>query len=319
MPQYFLGVDGGQSSTVALIGDERGVVLGYGAAGPSNHVEGPGGREKLRKAVTLSVSAAWNNSPFGTGKKLPEFESCFFGMTGGAEDKVAIIRELIPARKLEVSHDAITALVGATEGEPGIIVIAGTGSISFGMNARGQTARAGGWGYIFGDRGSAFDLARQALVAALAYEEGWGPATSLRDKIIAFSGATDLNDALHKWYKVDFPRDRVASFSRYVDEAAREGDRVAREILRSAASELAQLAGRVRRRAFKPKEPVVVSYIGGVWKSKIVRDRFKKLVEETEGNRVQPPALGPAAGALLAAYKNAGLRDIRLKNLPPEL
>lgn len=229
MAQYFLGVDGGQSSTVALISDENGVVMGYGAAGPSNHVRGPGGLEKLRKAVTMSVGAAWRNSPYG-GKQLPRFESAFFGMTGGGEDKAPIIRKLIPARLLEVSHDALTALIGATEGQPGIIVVAGTGCICFGMNARGQTARAGGWGYIFGDEGGAFGLARAALVAALRYEEGWGPPTRLRRRIITFSNAKDLNDALHKWYSLDFPRDRVASFSRHIDEAARDGDRVAREI-----------------------------------------------------------------------------------------
>jgi len=318
MAQYFLGVDGGQSSTVALIGDENGVVMGYGAAGPSNHVRGPGGLEKLRKAVTISVGAAWRNSPYG-GKQLPKFESAFFGMTGGGEDKAPIIRKLIPARLLEVSHDAITALIGATEGQPGIIVVAGTGSICFGMNARGQTARAGGWGYVFGDEGSAFGLARAALVAALRYEEGWGPPTQLRHRIITFSEAKDLNDALHKWYSVDFPRDRVASFSRQVDEAARDGDRVAREILRSGASELAQLVGHVRRRIFKPRDLVLVSHIGGVWKSRIVRDRFRRLVEEQGESRVQAPVLGPAAGALLAAYRNAGRLKIKLRNLPPEL
>jgi N-acetylglucosamine kinase-like BadF-type ATPase len=318
MAQYFLGVDGGQSSTVALIGDDNGVVMGYGAAGPSDHVRGPGGLEKLRKAVTISVGAAWRNSPYG-GKQLPKFESAFFGMTGGGEDKAPIIRKLIPARLLEVSHDALTALIGATAGQPGIIVVAGTGCICFGMNARGQTARAGGWGYIFGDEGGAFGLARAALVAALRYEEGWGPLTQLRHRIITFSGAKNLNDALHKWYSLDFPRDRVASFSRHIDEAARDGDRVAREILRSGASELAQLVARVRRRIFKPKDLVLVSYIGGVWKSKMVRERFRKLVEEQGQNHVQAPALGPAAGALLAAYRNAGRLKIKLKNLPPEL
>lgn len=319
MPQFFLGVDGGQSSTVALIGDERGVVVGYGAGGPCNHVEGPGGREKLRKAVLFSVSAAWNNSPFGGDRPLPEFESAFFGMTGGAEDKIAIIRELIFARRLEVSHDAITALIGATEGHPGIIVVAGTGSIAFGMNARGQIARAGGWGYVFGDEGSAFDLARRSLVAALRYEEGWGPATRLRERLLAFAGAADINAVLHKWYTVEFPRNRVASFSKQVDEVARAGDRVARELLRAAVTELAQLAARVRRHIFRPRERVLVSYIGGVFKSKIVRDRFRKLVEQQADNQVAPPALGPAAGALLAAYRNAGRTEIKLKNLPPEL
>lgn len=146
-----------------------------------------------------------------------------------------------------------------------------------------------------------------------------GRPTQLRDRILSFSEARDLDEALHKWYSVEFPRDRVASFSRHIDEAAQQGDRVAREILRAGAQELALLAGRVRRRIFRPKEQALVSYIGGVWKSKIVRERFRKLVEAQGEDRVQPPVLGPAAGALLAAYRNTGYTDIKLRNLPPEL
>ena len=320
-PQFFLGLDGGQTSTVALIGNEEGVVLGYGEAGPSNHVRAPGGQKKLRRAVVGAVNAAWSNSPF-PGRRRPAFESAFFGMTGGPEDKAAILSEVIRARRLEITHDAVTALMGATEGRPGIIVIAGTGSISFGMNAGGETARAGGWGYVFGDQGSGFDIARQALVAALRQEEGWGPATALGERIIdfsEFSGAANINDALHRWYTAEFSRDRVASFSRVVDQAARAGDRVARAILRNAALELSQLVARVRRRIFRPKEEVLVSYIGGVFKSRIVLDRFRKLVRAQAPNRVLPPVLGPAAGALLAAYRAAGRTDLKLKNLPPEL
>ncbi len=319
MPQFFLGVDGGQSSTIALIGDERGVVIGYGAAGPSNHVAGPGGPARLRQALLTSVSAAWNNSPFGGTKGLPQFESAFFGMAGGAEDKVVLIRQWISARRLEVSHDAAGALIGATEGRPGIIVVAGTGSIAFGMNGRGKTARAGGWGYLIGDAGSGLDLARSALVAALRHEEGWGPPTKLRERLLAFTGATGLNEALHKWYTAEFPRERVASFSRQVDEAARAGDRVAREILRSGAGELAQLVARVRRRIFRPREHALVSYSGGVFKSTLVRDRFRRLVGQQGYHRVLPPALAPATGALLAAYCNAGRADVKLRNVPPEL
>ena len=107
----------------------------------------------VRRAVLGAVGATWTHSPFGASRR-PDFESCFFGMTGGPEDKARLIGEMIRSRRIEVTHDAVTALMGATEGRPGIIVIAGTGSICFGMNARGETARSGGWGYVFGDEGS---------------------------------------------------------------------------------------------------------------------------------------------------------------------
>jgi N-acetylglucosamine kinase-like BadF-type ATPase len=317
----YLGIDGGQSSTVALIGDEYGVVLGFGQAGPCNHVKTSRGPAKLRRAVLGAVKTAWHNSPLSS-RRLPTFDSAYFGMSGGPEDKAAIIQEVLHAKRLEVTHDAVTALMGATEGRPGIIVISGTGSICFGMNEEGATARAGGWGYVFGDEGSAFDTARQALRASLAMEEGWGPSTALRDRIVTFSGTADVNEALHKWYTEEYPRSKAATFARVVDECAIAGDRVARGILRNAAGSLAHLVAQVRRRLFRPKDEVLVSYIGGAFRSRILLDRFKQQVRGQASapgrNRVLPPALGPAAGALLAAYRAAGHRDVRLRNLPPE-
>jgi len=323
--RLYLGIDGGQSSTVALIGDERGVVLGFGQAGPCNHVKASRGPAKLRRAVLGAVTTAWRNSPRSSphsSGRLPTFDSAYLGMSGGPEDKAAIIEQVLRAKRLEVTHDAVTALMGATEGHPGIIVISGTGSICFGMNEQGATARAGGWGYVFGDEGSAFDTARQALRASLAMEEGWGPPTVLRDRVVAFSTAKDVNEALHKWYTEEYSRSRTATFARVVEECAIAGDRVARGILRNAAGSLARLVEQVRRRLFRPKDEVLVSYIGGAFHSRILLDRFRQLVRAQASapgkNRVTPPALGPAAGALLAAYRAAGHRDVRLRNLPPE-
>jgi N-acetylglucosamine kinase-like BadF-type ATPase len=318
--KLFLGIDGGQSSTVALIGDGNGVVLGVGQAGPCNHVkDSRRGPAKLRRAILGAVTAAWRNAPNAT-KRLPIFESAYFGMSGGPEDKAAIIAQVIRARHLEVTHDAVTALVGATEGRPGIIVISGTGSICFGMNSSGATARAGGWGYVFGDEGSAFDTARQALRASLAMEEGWGPSTALRTRIIEFTGVTDANAVLHAWYTEKFARSHAATFARIVDECAIAGDHVARSILWRAAHELASLVERVRPRLFRPKEEALISYIGGAFKSRIMLNRYKKLVHDQGLNRVVAPALGPAAGALLAAYRlTDGHHDVRLRNLPADL
>ena len=88
-------------------------------------------------------------------------------MSGGPDDKAGLLAELIGAERLVVTHDARIAWAGATEGEPGLVVIAGTGSIAYGENAQGESARAGGWGYIYGDEGGGFDIARQALRATL--------------------------------------------------------------------------------------------------------------------------------------------------------
>ena len=169
----------------------------------------------------------------------PAFEAACLGLSGGPDDKEALARETIRAERYLITHDAHIALAGATGGEPGIIVIAGTGSMVFGRNAAGVTARAGGWGYMFGDEGGAFDLVRQALRAILRNEEGWGPPTALREALLEATGARDGNQLLHRLYTDEYPRDRVAGWAKLIDQAARAGDAVAGDILGSAAQALA--------------------------------------------------------------------------------
>jgi N-acetylglucosamine kinase-like BadF-type ATPase len=224
------------------------------------------------------------------------------GFSGGPADKEVILREMLSSERMLITNDALIALSGATGGEPGIIVIGGTGSIAFGRNAEGYTARAGGWGYVFGDEGGGFDLARQALRAALRMEEGWGPATMLRQMLLDITGAADANDLLHRFYTPEFPRPRIARLSRLVDDAAKLGDEVARELLNRAADDLTQLALAIRSQLFSADDAVIVAYVGGVFRSETLLKRFE------QGNQhLRPPRYGPAAGALIEAYAAAGL------------
>jgi N-acetylglucosamine kinase-like BadF-type ATPase len=295
----FLGVDGGQSSTKALVGDETGRVLGEGTGGPCNHVGAAEGRDKLARAVSESVAAACKEAQLDP--RQIRFEAACFGMSGGPDDKEAILSGILRAKKLIVTHDALIALSGATAGEPGVVTIAGTGSIAFGRNAAGKTARAGGWGYLFGDEGGGFDIVRQAVRAALRFEEGWGPVTALHGVLLAATGAPDANEAMHRLYTNEWPRPRVASLAKLVDRAAEEGDAVAQEILTDAAEQLAARGVTVWRRLFEPGEAVMVCYIGGVFHSRILFERYRQRVS------CQLPRYGPAAGALLEAYRAAGM------------
>ncbi|HEV2200359.1 MAG TPA: BadF/BadG/BcrA/BcrD ATPase family protein [Bryobacteraceae bacterium] len=301
--KWFLGVDGGQSSTVAAIGDETGAVKGVGKAGPCNHVSAGESRERFLHAVGGAVRAAEE----AAGLSMVRYEAACLGFSGGPHDKEAPAREAVKAARYLITSDAHIALTGATAGEPGIIAIAGTGSIAYGRNAAGKTARAGGWGYAMGDEGSAFDLVRQALRAILRFDEGWGPATSLRDASLSATGARDASDLLHRFYTPEYPRSRVASYAPLVDEAARHGDAVAREILLGAAQALATYVAAVRRQLFHRGEPSQVSYIGGVFASDLLRERFHLIAGLEGDSRVHAPLYGPAAGALLEAYRLAGL------------
>lgn len=310
--QYFLGVDGGQSSTTALIGDASGRVLGMGRGGPCNHVSGDEARARFTTAVGGCVAQAC--AAAGLASDVA-FEAACFGFSGSPADKDALVASMFRMGQRLLSHDAFIALSGAHAGQPGIITIAGTGSIIFGRNAAGQTTRIGGWGYVFGDEGGGFDLTRQALRAALRMEEGWGPPTTLREALLQACGARDANELMHKFYTPEFPRPRIAALSQLVDQAATAGDRVAQGLLDEAAHLLAGLTAAARRRLFSPGECARVAYIGGVFNSARLLDRYRTLLEREGRHTVAPPRYGPAAGALLEAYRLAGL-SVKLSGLP---
>src|SRR3954453_7697982 len=302
--KLFLGVDGGQSGTTAVIGDETGRILGTGEAGPCNHAAAAEGRVKLERAIRGSVGTAC--AAAGLELASTRFEAACFGLSGGPEDRLGILSSIVKrARPLIVTIDAVVALSGATPKGQGIIVIAGTGSISFGRNAGGQSAPAGGWGYVFGDEGGAFDIARQALRASLRMEEGWGPPTRLREILVAATESRDANDMLHRFYGPEWPRSRVATLAPLVDAAAAEGDEVAGQIIYNAAQELAILAASVRGQLWKTRDEVYVAYIGGVFQSARLLERFRMLVELDGITRCSPPLHGPAEGALFEAYRLA--------------
>jgi N-acetylglucosamine kinase-like BadF-type ATPase len=308
MREYYLGVDGGQSSTTALIGDASGRVLGVGRAGPCNHVGAEAGHAKFVAAIGGALSAACDAAQLDL--NALRFRACCFGFSGGPADKDAITREIVPSDSFVIVDDAAIALSGAMAGEPGIIVIAGTGSIAFGRNSAGKTARAGGWGYIFGDEGGGFDLARQALRAALRYEEGWGPATSLHGALLNAVGARDANDVLHRFYTDEFPRPRIAALAMLVDQAAECGDAIARTLLDEAAGNLAALARAVRDQLFIGVDAAPVCPIGGAFNSRLLREKFRTAIDN-----VAQPIYGPAAGALIEAYRAAG-RNPQLTDIP---
>lgn len=313
MSQYFLGVDGGQSSTRAVVGDETGRVLGIGHGGPSNYAgsaEGPG---QYMVAVLGCVRAASKQA--GLDPDTVRFAGACLGFSGGPADKEAIFRQVLASDRMLVTDDAAIALSGATGGEPGIVVIGGTGSIAFGRNGAGRTARAGGWGYLFGDEGGAFSIARQALRAALRWEEGWGDPTSLRARLLDATGARNMNDLLHRCYTPEFDRPRIARFALLVNQAAESGDPAALNILDAAARELGSLATAVRSQLFSGEGKPVVSYTGGVFRSRILREGFRERLLAEAGIHVSPPAYDPVTGALIEAYRLAGLERRGIKPL----
>ena len=302
MKNLYLGVDGGQSGTVALIADEDGNILGSGSAGPCNHVANSEAKAKLARVAQECVAAACAVAgiPVAT-----EFEAACFGMSGGAADKQTTLQQTIAARRWLVTDDAVIALSGALMGEPGVVVIAGTGSIALGRGPEGPVRRAGGWGYVFGDEGGAFDIVRKALRACLRAEEGWGERTRLAEAFSSVTGCIGMNSVLHLFYTPEWPRSRIAAIASKVNTCADEGDAIATELLVQAAQSLALLAQSVARQIWVHDQSAICSYVGGVFQSAAILHRYRALLE-LSACTVVAPMLGPAAGALVEAFRLAG-------------
>ena len=314
MSRLYLGIDGGQSSTKALLADETGKVIGRGNGGPCNHAGSEEGRAKFLRAVGDCLRQAYHEA--GVESTSLRFASVCLGLSGGSEDKEAFTRELIASDRYKLTHDAEIALLGGTAGEPGVIIIAGTGSIAFGRNAQMQTARAGGWGYIFGDEGGGFDLARQALRRALQYEEGWGPPTVLHKVLLEVSGTGTANALLHHFYS-HFDRAQIATYAKLVTQAAEQGDQVALEVLQNASHDLTGYVRGVYGQIFANKEIVPIVHVGGVFRSDTLLNLVKGSVNSAIQCPVMKPRFSPVAGALIEAMRQDGNLN-PLPGLTPE-
>jgi len=311
----FLGVDGGQSSTTALIADATGRILGRGADGPCNHVQSAAeGREKFIRVIGGCVRAAAVAA--GLTDEMPSFRAACLGFSGGPADKQGILLQILRADELLVTTDAAIALAGACGGGAGIITIAGTGHISMGRGPDGRLARAGGWGYLFGDEGGGFWIACQAVRAAMRVHENWGVHTTLHTRLLEATGFGEANAMMHAMYTADWPRKRVAALSRIVDEAAENGDAEALDILARGAAELLRISEIVRGNLFADDTEARLSPIGSVWNCRLLRECFATLwTAANPMNRFSPPLMGPAAGALLEAFRIGGI-NAPIHNLP---
>src|SRR5512138_830632 len=145
---YFLGIDGGGTKTTCLAGDES-RVLGSATAGGCSIVRL--GEEAARRNLQAAIQQAGEQARISP---LQITSVCLgaagVSATGAREKLAAIIRELVPGR-VAVVGDMDIALQAAFSDGPGVIVIAGTGSIACGRNQDGKTARVGGWGYAISD------------------------------------------------------------------------------------------------------------------------------------------------------------------------
>jgi glucosamine kinase len=306
LPQTLvMGIDGGQSTTRALIADMEGNLLGLGVGGASNHIHEPGGPERLRQSLRTALNGALQSASLPADTR---FAVALCGMTGGGPLVEQICRQELPAEKVVVTHDTRTALYCVTQGRPGAVVIAGTGSVAFGMNEDGEIASVGGWGYLMGDEGSAYWIALQAINACTRAEDGRIPPTWLKRVILEHFGVESLS-ALHRLiYSEQLSRGQLASAAQAVSDAAKLGERTAMRILSNAGKEMGLMAVVVLRKLGMQHHRVRVGLVGGVARATApLHEAFRARVHRSTKAEVVKPRFPMVVAAVCMALEQAGM------------
>jgi N-acetylglucosamine kinase-like BadF-type ATPase len=258
-----VGVDGGGTKTQAVIMDVDQRVIGEGRAGPSNplRVGIASAAGSVREAVDKACAMAK--------VRRSDLVAAEIGLAGaGRKELRARMREALATlgiADIEVVTDADIALYGATDGAPGIVVIAGTGSICCGINARGKRFIAGGWGPIAGDEGGGAWIARRALRAIAHAADGRGPKTALTAAACSYFHAGTVEDLTTAIYAPTITNERLSGFGKDVVEAAKAKDPVAQQIINEGGAELALAVVAVIRNLQMEREQFQIASVGGVF------------------------------------------------------
>lgn len=309
----FLGIDGGGSKTSCLIGDETSV-LGTGTAAGSNLIRV--GEAQARESLAGAIRQACTTANL----KPSEIRGICVGLAGAGRPEISelvrgIVRDLISAEskpavsqptEIKVVGDTVIALQAAFGDGPGVIVIAGTGSIAYGRSRDGQIARAGGWGFAISDEGSGHWIGRAAVTAALgAWDENPGQSVPLLE-ILMKSWRLAAVEQLVPAANATPPPDFSALFPAVLS-LADSGDRIAGDVLAQAGAHLANLAGIVLRRLFPDTDAVPVAMSGGVFgSSAVVRQVFYNSLRSGHPDvALNPNVIDPVRGALELARKAA--------------
>jgi glucosamine kinase len=325
---YYLGIDGGGSKTTCAVGDESSLLAAF-TAGPSNitRVGEAGAREALQEAIFGACRAAKINPQ--------QVRRACVGAAGAGRKDVAsavgkIVAEIIPG-EIQVVGDMEIALTAAFGGGPGVIVIAGTGSIAYGRDAKGRTARAGGWGFAVSDEGSAYWIGRAAVSAVLRASDRVGDDQTEQNHAEQDQAEQDRAEQnrirpagrLFRELKTAWSVDSLEQLARAANAnadfsvlfpavlaAAGAGDAVAREVIAEASSELAQLAGLVLRRLFPGQRSAALSAVpmaiaGGVFRhATMIRELFYNGVRAANPDVVlNLEVVDPVHGALRMARR----------------
>ena len=259
--RYVLGVDAGGTKTVALLADETGQILGEARAGGANLVTH--GELEVEKLLHDLVERAAGERPLS---------AICLGMAGVDRDQDetvirGLLRRMGHRAGVRVVNDAVIALVAGAPGRVGLLVLAGTGSIAYGADGQGRTARAGGLGWLLADEGSAQWIGREALRAVVRAADGRGPETALLPLAFEAFKVESLSELVPAVYERSSRPNELGRLAWTVESALKQEDAVAGRILDAAASELAGAARAVHRQLVFGPGPIPVVLAGGAFRA----------------------------------------------------
>ena len=304
----FLGVDGGGSKTAFVLLDDSGQILAEAQTQSCYYFTE--GIDLVERVLADGVGQVCRSA----GVEPADIRHAFFSLPGYGEasDDVetlnAIPRNVLGHDRYSCDNDMVCGWAGSLGGIDGINVISGTGSMTYGERD-GLGYRAGGWGELFGDEGSAYWIAIRGLNAFTRMSDGRLPRGPLYDAIKSRVGVTSDLDLIHivvdRWQG---RRRDIADLSRTVVEAELQGDAVAADILTDACVELATIVETTRvELGFGMDDLVPVSYSGGMFNAEFIRRGFEDaLVARNPNYDLRAPLFSPVVGAALYAAKRAG-------------
>lgn len=263
--ELVLGVDAGGTKTAASLSPcapPPNKIAGSGFTGPGNISYG---FERATSAIRAAVEVARSKAGCGPG---PFAAACLAVAGCGTEEIRQSLEEWATriglAKKLLIVHDAQAALACCAVEGPGIVLISGTGSIAFGRNADGETARAGGWGWLLSEAGNGHGIGVAAVRAATAATDGCGPPTALTEHMLASFRVPTVRAIISAIQSAESPPARLAQLTPLVFTTAGDGDAVAQGIIASAAESLASLAAAVMRKLRLESHAFPLGIAGGV-------------------------------------------------------
>ncbi len=301
--KVYIGVDGGGTSTVAIAMTESGKVLGRIVGEQTNYNTSDMDTAKTNLKGTIDKLM----DEYG----IDDYECLSIGMSSldyePTKDFVeSFVDGIFPSEKVVMHSDVYMALMGMTLGEPGIMIVSGTGSIGIATDQQGEVHVVGGWGYLLGDEGSGYDIALQGIDAALKSFEGLGETTILEERVLDFFGVDTHRKLIDVFYNPLISTSKLASFGKEVIEVADEGDEVATSIVNKAIKSLVNYTFNLIEKVGSG-DCIVGMYGSVLQKNSYISSSFKDQVYTMYPNtRIGFPELEPEAGAALYAMKKRG-------------